>query len=89
MNKMIALCGLTLLLATPGHASDLDNYRKKYENSLEQIVIEHGLKVSELAQQYTTALGGLLARVKKSGDFAKTKAVLAEFDTCYGSPERG
>jgi len=74
------MCGLALLLAPPGHATDLDSYKKKYEDSSEQIVLEHGLKVSELAQQYTTALDGLLARVKKDGDFAKTKAVLGEME---------
>lgn len=65
-------------LANPVRAEDLATYKARYEQALETIILEHGIKIGDLNTQYGAALDAVLARVKKAGDLDKTSAVMAE-----------
>ena len=80
MKQAVVMAGIALFLVCSTRAGDMESYRGKYEDALGQINLEHGVKTTDLGQQYRTALDGLLGRVKRAGDFVKTKAVLAEID---------
>ena len=78
MKRLIAVAGIVLISAGLASAADLAAYKATYEKQMEGIILTHGMKMTELGQQYSTALDVLLAKVKKDGDLDKTTAVLEE-----------
>lgn len=80
MNKFTIIIGTILLSAIIASAAAFETYRDKYEKSLDTIVVEHGIKMDNLGQQYTRALDSLLGEVKKSGNLDETTSVLDEIE---------
>jgi len=79
MKRIIATVSSMLIIAGIASANDITTYKATYEKNLEEIILSHGMKMSELGQQYTKSLDSLLARVKKAGDLDKSTAVMGEF----------
>jgi hypothetical protein len=79
MKRIIATVCSMLIIAGNVSANDLKTYKATYEKNLQEIILSHGIKMSELGQQYTKSLDSLLARVKRAGDLDKTTAVMGEF----------
>jgi len=78
MKTAITIIGVVLVSASLASAVDLKTYKDKYEQSLEEIILAHGMKMSDLGQQYTKSLDVLLTRVKRKGDLNKVTAVMDE-----------
>ena len=78
MNRLIAIAGVFLISAGLASAKDLPTYKATYEKQMEEIILSHGMKMTEVGQQYTKSLDALLAKVKKAGDLDKTTAVMEE-----------
>jgi len=75
MKRLIVIACIVLIWAGLTSAKDLKTYRATYEKKLDEIILFHGMKMTELGQQYTKSLDALLAKVKKDGDLDKTLAV--------------
>ena len=91
MNRLMTIAGVALLSAGLGTAADLKTYRDTYEKALEQIILSHGMELTELKHKYLKALNALLARVKKAGDLEKTMAVMKEVERAekeHSMPEK-
>ena len=80
MNKLTAIAGVVLVSAGIASAKGLTTYRTTYEKQMEEIILLHGMKMSDLGQQYIKALDVLLAKVKTAGDLDKTTAVMNEIE---------
>ena len=78
MRRFIIVAGAVLLFASLAPANDLNTYTATYEKKLEEIILSHGMVMSDVNRQYTEALAALLAEVQKAGDLDKTKAVMSE-----------
>jgi hypothetical protein len=78
MRRSIIIAGAVLLFAALAPANDLNTYTATYEKKLAEIILSHGMMMSDVNRQYTEALAGLLAEVQKAGDLDKTKAVMSE-----------
>lgn len=84
MKRTIPLALVTLVLAGPVCAADLEDNRVTYEKHLETIILHHGMQMTDLGQQYTKALGSLLDNAKREGDLEKTRAIMDELES-FGS----
>jgi hypothetical protein len=78
MKHTIVLVGFILTAPGAVFAADLKTYKGRYDVSLQQIVLDHETKMSELGQHYTKSLDMLLVRTKKEGSLDKTVAVMKE-----------
>ena len=78
MNKCVFAAGMLLVSATVLFAADLKAHKSTYEKRMGTIVLEHGMKITELGGHYTQALDALLSKVQKVGNLDKTTAVMAE-----------
>lgn len=72
------LLATSVILGTDLCAGELDALKTKYEQTLEAIVLEHGLAVTKIGDEYTKSLFALLARVKGQGDLDRVTAVMDE-----------
>jgi len=91
MNKLIAIAGVVLITAGLASAKDLATYKATYEKEMENIILSHGMRMTEMFQQYTKFLDTLLAKVKKGGDLNTTTTVMEEiarFGTEKAMPKR-
>jgi len=68
------------VLVSASSADELGQYKEKYEKVLEKTILTHGMRVSDLNNDYTKALENLAANVKRRGDLEGTKAALAEIE---------
>ena len=78
MKRLITIAGIVLISAGLTSAKDLNTYRSIYEESMEDIILSLGMKMTDLDQQYSKSLDALLAKVKRAGDLDKTTAVMEE-----------
>lgn len=68
------------LLVSASSANELAQYKEKYEKALEEIVLSHGMRVSDLNNEYRKAVENHATSVKRRGDLEGTKAALAEIE---------
>jgi len=80
MNRAVTIAGLVLIAAGIASATDLTTYKATYEKEMDEITLAHGIKMTDLRQQYTKALDVLRETVKKAGDLDKTIAVMNDID---------
>jgi hypothetical protein len=78
MKKIIAIVAIVLISSGIASAQDLKTYKATYEKSIENIMLSHGMKMTDLGQNYSNALDALLTKVKKAGDLDKCTAVMEE-----------
>lgn len=78
MNRLTAIAGVVMLTAGLASANDLNAYKSTYEKRLDDLILSHGIQMTELGQQYIKSLEKLLAKIKKAGDLDKTTAVMEE-----------
>ncbi len=69
-----------LIIAGIASAEDLKTFKATFDKEMEVIILTHGMRMTELAQQYTVSLDAVLANVKKAGDLDKTTAVMNEIE---------
>ena len=80
MKKLIIALACLLLVAGYASSADLATYNATYQKSLGDIVLAHSMTITDLGGQYTKALDGLLAAVKKTGDLDKTTSIMEEIE---------
>jgi hypothetical protein len=78
MRRLIAIVAVALISSGVASAQDLKTYKATYEKSIEGIILSHGMKMTDLGNEYPKALESLLTEVKQIGDFDKTTAVMEE-----------
>ena len=78
--KRIVLIVLCLLLCGVLYAEDLDTYKQKYKEGLEEISGKSSIDITKLNKQYSEGLDALLAKMQKTGDLDKTVAVMEEIE---------
>lgn len=78
MKRATAITGVILMAANLVTAVDLETYEATYEKQMEEIILSHGMQMTDLYEQYARALNDLLAGVKKAGDLDRTTAVMEE-----------
>lgn len=91
MKRIIATVSAMLIFAGIASAKDLKTYKATYEKQMEEIILSHGMKMTDPGQQYTKSLDALLAKVKKAGDLDKTTGVMdeiARFRNEKGMPDK-
>lgn len=78
-NQMFSLLAIVaIFITTLVFAADLKTYKEKYVKALADIIIAHGNKMTEMAEQYTKSLEALQTRVQKKGDLDSVEAVMTE-----------
>ena len=75
---LLLLAGMPLL--TRAANTQLELLKKKWEESLGGLVLEHAERVKQLGMQYAQALTGLKQAFQEQGDLDKVQAVLKEAD---------
>ena len=78
IRRTFLLMTLALAMAANVHAQDLESYKKKHDDALLVILVEHSNHVVNIKKAYTTGLNTLKERLQTAGDLNKLKAVLAE-----------
>ena len=80
MRKSITILVTILIAAGVASAKDLKTYKATYDKSLEKIMLSHGMRMTDLEQQYANSLDILLTNVKKTGNLEGTVAVTDEIE---------
>ncbi|OGV71094.1 MAG: hypothetical protein A2283_21565 [Lentisphaerae bacterium RIFOXYA12_FULL_48_11] len=80
MRNLVPSIVISFIVLLPCFSADLQTYKETYDNNLGDIVVEHGMKLTTLANNYTATLKNYQDTVQKAGDFEKTKTIIAEIE---------
>ena len=78
MKKSISIVITLLISLSISSGAGLATYKATYQKEMEAILLEHGIRTTQLSQTYAASLEAVIARVKKSGDLDNTKTAMAE-----------
>lgn len=81
MKKFVSAVWILFVCSSFLFAADLETYQATYDKRMGDIVLEHGMKMTEVNQQYSKFLKSLLEKVRRTGDLDKTTEVAAEISS--------